>query len=168
MGRAGPNDKYFPTEKMGLYPGITSQIGVAHDVDFGLGANFHAGPLKDLYMRSGGATEGLSNFDGTDVADWKSGFGIPQAIMNTVNPPAKPQHYDSYGTGHKDWQVNNEKGHETRVAAKAILGVGLPADQNSPINQAGKLFNAATDGAGKLFNAAGEGMSAGKGNILGY
>lgn len=158
MGRAGSNQLYFPSEKVGLYPGTTSQIGVAHDADYGLGANFHAGPLKDLYERKGlTGTEGLSNFDGTDTADWKSGFGIPQAMINAVNPPEKPQHYDSYGTGHKDWQVNNEKGHETRVAAKTVFGVGLPADPNSPINQAGKLFN-----------AAGEGMSAGKGSILGY
>lgn len=107
MGRAGSNHEFFPNRDNGMYPGTTSKIGVAHDADYGLGANFNAGPLRDLY-----GLEGKQGYEGLD------GGVVTESLPNTISiiTGGETRNYEQYGTGHRDWFVENVRGTQTRVS----------------------------------------------------
>jgi hypothetical protein len=142
MGRAGSNQQFFPTRSAGMYPGVTSKIGVAHDADYGLGANFKAGPLKDLYGRTD--LKGYEGLDGGLATE------VPHVYGEIFGGPKAPN-YEQYGTGHKDWSVENVRGEETRIAAGSFLGIGLPAPNPD--------LNAAIQWGNDRLQEIGEGMS---------
>jgi hypothetical protein len=148
MGRAGSNQEFAPTRTAGMYPGPTSKIGVAHDADYGLGANFKAGPLKDLYGRTD-----LKGYEGLDGGLLTETPGIMRETLlgKDANNPAP--RYAQYGTGNKDWGVENLRGEETRINAGSFLGIGAPApnpDLNWAIDQTGKVFNAIGEAASQI------------------
>lgn len=148
MGRAGPNDKFAPTRVAGMYPGTTSKIGVAHDADYGLGANFKAGPLKDLNGRTD--LKGYEGLDGGLITETPGIFKETYFGKDANNPAPR---YAQYGTGNKDWGVENIRGEETNINAGSFLGIGLPApnpDVNWTIDKAGKVFNAIGEAATQI------------------